>query len=70
MGKLILLDEVQRAPGVFQVLCGIIDERLLHGPAPGQFPLPGSASIDLLRQARESLAGCVAHAELRLCEMR
>jgi hypothetical protein len=38
-------------------------------PAPGQFPLPGSASIVLLRQSSESLAGRVAHAELRLCDM-
>ena len=47
-----IIDEIQRAPGLFQVLRGIIDERLLRGPAPGQFLLLGSASIDLLRQGR------------------
>jgi hypothetical protein len=40
-------------------------ERLLHGPAPGQFLLLGSASIDLLRQSSESLAGRIAHCELK-----
>ena len=63
--KLLIIDEIQRAPGLFQVLRGIIDERLLRGPAPGQFLLLGSASIDLLRQSSESLAGRIAHCELQ-----
>jgi hypothetical protein len=63
--KLVVLDEVQRAPGLFQVLRGLIDQRLLQAPAAGQFLLLGSASIDLLRQSSESLAGRIAHAELQ-----
>lgn len=63
-GKLVILDEVQRAPGLFQVLRGLIDEGIREGMAAGQFLLLGSASIDLLRQSSESLAGRMATQEL------
>jgi predicted AAA+ superfamily ATPase len=63
-GKLVIIDEVQRAPGLFQVLRGIIDERGLGGELAGQFLLLGSASLDLLRQASETLAGRIAYLEL------
>lgn len=63
-GRLVVIDEVQRAPGLFQVLRGLIDERVLDGEAAGQFLLLGSASIDLLRQSSESLAGRIAYLEL------
>jgi predicted AAA+ superfamily ATPase len=55
---------VQRAPGLFQTLRGLIDERIQAGEAAGHFLLLGSASIDLLRQASESLAGRIATLEL------
>jgi hypothetical protein len=62
--QLVILDEVQRAPQLFQVLRGIVDERVLAGRASGHFLLLGSASIDLLKQSSESLAGRIAFLEL------
>ncbi|MCX5691800.1 MAG: ATP-binding protein, partial [Planctomycetota bacterium] len=61
---LTILDEVHRAPELFQVLRGIIDARRRTGRTAGQFLLLGSASIDLLRQSGESLAGRIAYVEL------
>lgn len=62
--KLIIIDEVQRAPALFQVLRGLIDERIQAGEPNAQFLLLGSASMDLLRQSSESLAGRIAYLEL------
>jgi predicted AAA+ superfamily ATPase len=61
---LIILDEVQRVPELFAPLRSIIDQRKRRGQKTGQFLLLGSASIDLLKQSSESLAGRVALAEL------
>jgi len=69
-GRLIVLDEVQRVPGLFQVLRGLIDERIHHGEPAGHFLLLGSASIDLLRQSSESLAGRIAYLELSPLDVR
>ena len=63
-GRLTVIDEVQRAPGLFQVLRGLIDERIRAGEPAGHFLLLGSASIELLRQSSESLAGRIAYLEL------
>jgi len=63
-GRLTIIDEVQRAPRLFQVLRGLIDERVLAGEPAGQFLLLGSASLDLLQQSSESLAGRIAYLEL------
>jgi hypothetical protein len=63
-GRLVVLDEVHRTPGLFQVLRGIIDRRRRVGIRAGQFLLLGSASLDLLRQSSESLAGRMAIVEL------
>ena len=63
-GNLLILDEVHRAPGLFAPLRSIIDERRLAGKRTGLFLLLGSASIDLLKQSSETLAGRVAHCEL------
>ena len=49
--KLIVLDEVQRAPEIFQVLRGQIDARRRMGGKGGKFLILGSASMDLLRQS-------------------
>ena len=49
--KLVILDEVHRLPGVFQILRGLIDRTRRAGRRAGQFLLLGSASIDLLRQS-------------------
>jgi hypothetical protein len=42
--QLVILDEVQRHPGLFNVLRGVIDIRRRNGEATGQFLLLGSAS--------------------------
>ncbi len=62
--KLIILDEVQRLPEIFTSLRGIIDKERRKGNKAGQFLFLGSASIDLLQQSSESLAGRIAYLEL------
>ncbi|WP_326538899.1 ATP-binding protein [Pseudorhodoferax sp.] len=62
--RLLVLDEVQRVPGLFMVLRGCIDRLRRAGAPPGRFLLLGSASIDLLAQSSESLAGRLAYVEL------
>src|SRR4030065_477071 len=62
--RLVILDEVQRMPGLFAVLRGVIDLRRRAGESAGQFLLLGSASGVLLQQASESLAGRIAQLEL------
>jgi len=62
--KLVILDEIHRAPGLFEVLRGVIDHRREAGQPVGHFLLLGSASLDLMRQATESLAGRIAYVEL------
>ena len=69
-GRLTVIDEVQRAPGIFQVLRGLIDERVRAGEPVGHFLLLGSASIELLRQSSESLAGRIAYMELGPFDVR
>lgn len=63
-GKLVILDEIHRAPGIFQILRSLIDRRRRKGLRSGQFLLLGSASMELLRQSSESLAGRIAYLEL------
>ena len=62
--KLLVLDEVHRSPGLFAPLRGIIDMRRRAGRRTGQFLFLGSASIDLMKQSGETLAGRVAYCEL------
>ena len=62
--KLVILDEVHRVPDLFKVLRGLIDAGRRRGRRAGRFLLLGSASMDLLRQSSESLAGRIAYAEL------
>jgi predicted AAA+ superfamily ATPase len=63
-GKLVVLDEIHRAPGLFTVLRGVIDRARRRGQRHGLFLLLGSASIDLLRQSGESLAGRISYVEM------
>jgi predicted AAA+ superfamily ATPase len=63
-GKLIILDEIQRVPELFAVLRGVIDRRRRQGLKTAQFLILGSASLDLLKQSSESLAGRIAYKEL------
>ena len=62
--KLVILDEIQRVPGLFESIRGLIDSYRQEGRGTGKFLLLGSASIDLLRQTSESLAGRIAYREL------
>lgn len=57
---LVVIDEVQRAPGLFPLLRMLMD----RDDAPAKFLLLGSASPALLRQSGESLAGRVAVVEV------
>ena len=63
-GTLIILDEIQRVPELFLILRGVIDRRRREGLRTGQFLILGSASLDLLRQSSETLAGRIAYKEL------
>jgi uncharacterized protein len=51
-------------PEIFAPIRGIIDEERRKGNKAGQFLFLGSASIDLLQQSSESLAGRIAYIEL------
>jgi predicted AAA+ superfamily ATPase len=64
LGKLVILDEVHRTPGLFPVLRGLIDQARREGKRAGQYLLLGSASLDLLQQSGETLAGRIAYLEL------
>ena len=63
-GKLVILDEIHRMPELFTVLRGIVDQRRRAGLRSGQFLVLGSASLELLRQSSESLAGRITYVEL------
>lgn len=63
-GKLTVIDEVHRAPNLFADLRVLIDERRRAGQRTAQFLLLGSASLDLVQQSAESLAGRVTYVEL------
>lgn len=58
---LVIIDEVQRLPDIFQVLRVLIDQAKLKT----KFLILGSASPELLRQSSESLAGRIIFHELR-----
>lgn len=62
--KLVVLDEIQRAPDLFMVLRGLIDENRRSGKKAEQFLLLGSATMDLLRQSSESLAGRISYVHM------
>ena len=64
LDKLVILDEVHRVPGLFPVLRGLIDQARRLGKRAGQYLLLGSASLDLLQQSGETLAGRIAYLEL------
>ncbi len=62
--SLVVLDEIHRVPELFSSLRGIIDQGRRTGYATGRFLILGSASIDLLRQSGESLAGRITYIEM------
>jgi predicted AAA+ superfamily ATPase len=66
--KLVIFDEIQRAPRLFQSLRGLIDAGRRSGKGRrtgnGRFLVLGSASIDLLKQSSETLAGRIRYLDL------
>lgn len=61
---LVILDEIHRVPELFQALRGLIDQGRRRGKRTGRFLILGSASIDLLRQSGESLAGRIEYIDM------
>jgi predicted AAA+ superfamily ATPase len=57
---LVIIDEVQRSPGLFEVLRVLVDRE----KNPARFLILGSASRELIRQSSETLAGRIGHIEL------
>jgi len=62
--RLVILDEIHRVPELFQELRGLIDQGRRSGKRTGRFLILGSASMDLLRQSGESLAGRIEYVEM------
>lgn len=56
---LVIIDEVQRAPGLFEVLRVLVDREYNSA----RFLILGNASRDLIRQSSETLAGRIGHIE-------
>lgn len=55
---------MHRVPELFQTLRGVIDRGRRAGRGVGRFLLLGSASVDLLKQSGETLAGRIAYLKL------
>jgi len=62
--QLVILDEIHRMPELFQALRGLIDRGRQRNNRTGRFLILGSASVDLLQQSGESLAGRIEYVEL------
>jgi hypothetical protein len=62
--RLVILDEIHRMPALFDTLRGVIDRGRRKQKGKGRFLILGSASVDLLRQSSESLAGRIAYIEM------
>jgi predicted AAA+ superfamily ATPase len=62
--SLVILDEIHRMPELFQTLRGLIDKGRRKGLRAGRFLILGSASIDLLRQSGETLAGRIEYIDM------
>ena len=61
---LVILDEIHRTPELFPDIRGLIDEGRRQGRRTGRFLILGSASIELLKQAGETLAGRIEFVSL------
>ena len=62
--RLVILDEIHRVPDLFLTLRGLIDQGRRRGHRTGRFLLLGSASLDLMRQSGESLAGRISYIDM------
>jgi uncharacterized protein len=60
-GKTLIIDEVQRAPALLSAIKMVVDE----DTRPGQYLLTGSANIQAIPGAQESLAGRIGKVRLR-----
>ena len=63
-GRLVILDEIYRVPDLFLTLRGLIDQGRRRSRRTGRFLLLGSASLDLMRQSGESLAGRISYIDM------
>ena len=63
-GKLVIIDEIQRVPGLFKTLRPLVDQNRRDGYRYGQFLILGSASVELICQSAESLAGRINYLEV------
>lgn len=62
--RLVILDEIHRVPELFQSLRGVIDKGRRKGKGIGRFLILGSASLDLMKQSGETLAGRIAYIDM------
>ncbi len=62
--RLVILEEIHRIPELFQALRGVVDRGRRRGKGKGRFLILGSASVDLLRQSGETLAGRIAYIDM------
>lgn len=60
LSGLIVIDEIQKAPNLFQTLRVLVDNKELNQ----QYLILGSASRDLIQQSSETLAGRITYLEL------
>lgn len=58
--SLVMIDEIQRMPELFPILRALVDQKR----RPGRFLILGSASMDLIKRASETLAGRIIYHEL------
>ncbi len=64
LDRLVILDEIHRIPKLFLSLRGLIDRARRSGRGAGLYLLLGSASMEMLKQSGETLAGRVSYLEL------
>ena len=62
--RLVILDEIHRLPELLLSLRGAIDRGRSRGRRTGRFLILGSASLDVLRETGETLAGRIAYRDL------
>lgn len=68
--RLVILDEIHRVPDLFLTLRGLIDQGRRRGKRYGRFLLLGSASLDLMQQSGESLAGRISYIDMTPLDVR
>jgi len=64
LDRLVILDEIHRVPRLFLSLRGLIDQARRAGHRRRLYLLLGSASLEMLKQSGETLAGRVSYLEL------